>query len=182
MQIKHLAFVGLLFLFIALGAYFLMRRSPSQSTQLPPSSQVLYRGVKPGETTKEGVVQKLGQPSRTEGGAQKTSFVYPSTQGKRPVLVDAAGNTVVRIIEPLDEAVGFANATKILGAADAVLYGPFHSLGYELHVFLSRGVAILGDPKTNVAWQRRYFEPTTLAQFLAIVAPEYQTEPIPNQP
>lgn len=179
---RRLVFIGLVVLFIALGVYFAVRQKRGESVENAPPSQIVYQGIKPGITTKEGVVATLGQPAREETGIQTTSLVYPSAEGQRPLLVDAAGNTVVRIIEPLGENVGFANATKILGAADVILYGPFHSLGYELHVFFSRGVAVLGSPKTNVAWQRWYFAPTTLSQFLSTVAPEYQVEPIPNQP
>ena len=181
MQIKRFLLVGLVFLLAVFVAYFFILRATQESTA-PPSTQILYEGIRPGETTTEAVVQKLGQPTRKEEEAKKTSLVYPSDQGQRPVLVDAQSNTVVRIIEPLDKEIGFANATKILGTADAVLYGPFHQAGFELHVFLSRGVAILGNPQSNEAWQRWYFEPTSLPQFIANIAPEYQIEPIPNQP
>lgn len=185
MQIKKLLVVGFVFLFVALGAYYLFgkKNQPPEQKPATPSPRVLYRSISPGLTSGAEVINVLGKPIREESGQLTSTLVYPSNEKERPLLIDTGqNNTVYRIVEPLGQSTGFSEAIKNLGTVDSVLYGPFYDAGFELHVFLARGIAILGNPKTNKSWQRWYFKPMPLSLFLTTIAPDYKKEPVVGQP
>ncbi len=131
----------------------------------------VYRGLIPGTSTVEEVVDSLGAPIRRDLYKNTSTLVYPSGLGDQPINVEVGlDNTIFLITEPVAPIARFNQLTGT-EAADLVLYGLFEDEGFRLFVYLNKGVAFLANPTTQVVKEKWYFHPTSAAAFQQSLAP-----------
>jgi hypothetical protein len=168
----------------AITIIFRQRQTPQQ--QRAPVDQgptpSTYKGLFPGLSTEEDTVRAIGEPIRKDTMGEITTLVYPSGINDIPVNVDLGpDNKVFRVVEPVGKNSTLNTLSAGLGKEDAVLYGLFEDQGFQLYVYLGRGVAILANPVTEEVRERWLFPPMGFIAFKQIYAPALTTSSNANQ-
>jgi hypothetical protein len=165
--------------FVVLFFLFIQRGGPNDRvvvlptpTLVPTPYPSLYRGLVPGVSTEQNVIDLLGSPLTTKTGTNASTLEYSSKITGQPIRVDVTKTgTVYRVYEPVDTTVLYQNVTAGMGKPDLVLYGPLERSGFRFFVFLDNGVALLANPQTQEVKERLYFQPTNQDVFLRSIAP-----------
>jgi hypothetical protein len=141
-----------------------------------------WQDIAPGVTTIQEVVTKLGSPTLTqEGDTQILS--YPTTNKHWKNEVFAKNNRVIFIRERLFAPAETSYQKLISGLVEqsTQLYGPDFEGGMFLFVYPKTGVAFLVNTSHGVVYERWYFPPTSLQDFLLLPqAKDYGFKPKPE--
>lgn len=128
-----------------------------KSTPLPSAQE--WNGITPGVSTQQDVINQLGQPRSESSGI----LLYESKSPTRDNQVVIQNGTAVLIKEivAFTENRTIDEITSKYGTADNVLYGDGAVNGNYLFVYLSKGIAYLGNPDTKSLQEIWYFPPVS---------------------
>ncbi|MEK7578064.1 MAG: hypothetical protein AAB492_05680 [Patescibacteria group bacterium] len=169
---------------ILLGIWFFVPRSSTPKTQQLPLSiqQSSYRSLIPGKTLKSIVDDFLGKPIKATIIDGSLIQEYPSLDKERSVSVYLNKDEVVSlIIEPVLPSAPFSEVYENFQKPDLVLYGPYSPLGFNLFVSLTRGMAVLANPDSQIIYERWYFPITNKDYFLSAYSTGYSLIPPPTE-
>ncbi len=185
MKFNKFIIVVALFLVVVVITVFVGQRlsSPLAPRVVTPTPVVSkYRGLTPGLSTFGDVIKTLGTPIRKEATGQTDELIYSSGIGDKPTTVRInPDQNVGLVIEPVDNTVRLNDLIRELGQNDTILYGAYYDFGFQLYVYLAHGTALLANPQSGEVKERWHFAPTTLKNFQATYASDFQTQPIPEQ-
>lgn len=186
---KILIFITVVAVLAVIWFFASRKTQPTQPTAPTPTPTpyigVSFRGLDMSRVTPFTISAALGTPIRKDEGVVEgqTTSSYASNQGERVINVttDTSGQ-VVLIVDPVNpETTKLSRDQAALGKENVILYGHFYELGYNLYVYLTKGVALLGDPKTDQVRERWFFPPTNLSSFLVEAVGFSTTPPDINQ-
>lgn len=171
---KKVLIVFAIILVIIVVTSFLLSRRGEKEVETPPldTTGESYKGVTPGESTKEDVIEKLGDPLSI---TNEDLFIYKSNNPNIPNQVYFEKNSVglvKEIIAPEDKR-STEEITSKLGEAKYVLYGEDAGVGVYLYVYPEKGLAYLGHYQQTELFEIWYFQPTSFNNFKTKWAPEY---------
>lgn len=139
-------------------------------SNLPSSAENSWNGIQPGSTSKTKLEKELGQPIKTDQTENNYIYYYASGTNNWPNKISLnKENSQVDFIEvffPPKEQTYQSFVTK-LGLPNLTLYGPHNEAGFQVFIFLDKGIAIIANPDSQVVLEVWYFTPTTSENFLS---------------
>ena len=167
---KFLVFVLFVVIFtIALGVLFTstFNSDTKPSEVKKPQNQASYKSISPGISTKEEVIDMLGEPKKEEENNSKTRLEYISETLARNHEVITENETVVFIKEiiTINENRSTKEITDKYGNTEYILYGQHSAVDIYLYIYPEAGIAYEGDPADGTIIEIWYFEPTTFENF-----------------
>src|SRR3989344_4189570 len=159
---NKLLVILLIILIISFILNLLLKKSPEKKEGLTPKqNQATYQSLVPGTSTKEDVLNKLGEPAKEE---EAGLIEFKSSSSERLHQVTLEGNIVKLIKETvtLKDEKKINDIQKEFGKPRNVLYGDRSSAGFHLFVYPDKGIAYIGQPESDLLLEVWYFPPTTL--------------------
>lgn len=168
-----LLFVGII-LIISFVVIFVLPKQTNNplpgATPTDPWSTFL-----PGQTTKEQVVQQLGNPVTQTSQNNQTIDEFKSnspTRNHQVVFTNDTSQFFKQIIASGDTT-KMNDLVNKYGTTSTILYGPDQSAGFYLYVYLSKGVAYLANASTGDVLEIWYFPSSNLQDFISKWASNY---------
>lgn len=165
-------------LLLTLVVAFFYKKSKETTTQVPTGQTgPEWDGVVPGRTTKEDLLNTLGNPisEKTTGNTNYLDYKSDSeTRNDKITITNGTVSLVKEIISSSDKKV-FEEMYNKYGISQYELYGPDALNGFTLHVYPDRGFAYLGNEDSEVLLEKWYFTPTDFNTFKSNFALDYST-------
>lgn len=173
---KRLLIVIAALVFFAAFIFLFGIPKKASNTSLKPG-QAVWNGLIPGSSTKEDVISKLGQPVFETRNGSTTTDDYKSTSPTRnhQVIYNGDQSAFMKEIVSVNDTTTLTDLQKLYGQPEATLYGADAQNGYNLYVYLSKGVAYLGNPVSDTLLEIWYFPPTDLQTFISKWGTGYST-------
>ena len=180
---KHKYLLVFICLLIIVLIYFFLRQNESSKQEIIESqqNQAKYESLAPGKSTKEDVINKLGDPLKDN--QNDTQFEFESSSTERPHKVTLEENVVKLIKETvtLNDKKGIPDIQNEFGETTHILYGDRSSAGFHLFVYPENGIAYIGQTQSGLLLEVWYFPPTTFEEFKSNYAPGYTLTPQQSQ-
>jgi len=173
----------LIFLFVVLviGVFVFLRARPEPAPPgATPSVGASYKSVVPGSSSRSDVLATLGKSLNDEAS---DLLNFKSSNPNLPHQVAVPVDTVVFIREIITakDKKTTEDITSQYGNAPYTLYGPASVNGFNLYVYLDKGIAYIGHVKEPILLEIWYFQPTTIEDFQVKWAKGYSTTHGPIQ-
>lgn len=178
-QRTALLILAILIVVVSVGVFLAARQQPKQIIDQVSTTPAIqdWKGVIPGETTREDVLQRLGTPLISEEKGTTSVLLYPTNNQHLTNDVEIQNNKVSfireRLFAPSD--LSFKKRVEGLAQPPVVLYGPEASSGQLLYVYPSLGVAFLANQPQDVVFEIWHFPRVTHRQFLSLPQAEGYT-------
>jgi len=158
-------FVFFSFIFLAaFVVYFALPNQPKQNTvnNITPNRTIGLNGLLPNKSSRDDVLKQLGQPLFETRNGDTTTDQYKSTSPTRnhEVVYNKEQVVYIKQIVSTKDSLSVNDMTNLYGQPDNVLYGRESDIGYNLYVYLAKGVAYLGNQTSGTLLEVWYF-PTT---------------------
>lgn len=184
---RYIRFIAAL-LFMSSVAFIVFNVYNSQRNRVPSVNNGVevkpfrFQEIQPGETTKEDVVKKLGEPVKSTGGTNLETLLYNSTSKTRDDNIVVENGIVVLIKEVVSykDPKRVSDITNLYGLSTYSFFGPDSAGGNKLYVYPDKGIAYIGKPKLDALEEIWYFAPTSIENFKQKWAPNYSETQIPN--
>lgn len=152
-------------LFVVILLVFGISYKLSKDSQGFPSS---YKGIKPGITTKEEVINKLGQPKRVLNNESKEFLIFDSVDKTLPntLLVDKGKVKLVGEHIPSSRMLNLSDAMKKYGPPEKVMFNHY-DFNTRTYIFASQGVAVIANVNYGTVYEISYFEPISIEAYLS---------------
>lgn len=141
---------------------------PRETPKEIPTLGVSWGEIVPGQTTRDELKDALGEPLRQGIKEGYDLYFYPSESKFWPHEVVISQEKVVfvkeQVTDPLKK--NLKDYTQEYGQPDQVFYNTLSRVGFAVHVFLSRGLAVTANPGDGTILEIWYFPPTTSQEFL----------------
>jgi outer membrane protein assembly factor BamE (lipoprotein component of BamABCDE complex) len=174
---KKLVLISAIILFFVLLIYFVLNKN--KTLQPVNLNTATWNGLQPGKSTKDDVLTKLGQPVLETKNGNDVVDEYKSnspTRNHQITFNNQIVNLVKRIVSVNDPET-IDDISNLYGQTATRLYGDDSENGYFLFVYLSKGIAYLGNPVTGTLLEVWYFPPTLdLNSFIKNYAPNYSDQ------
>jgi len=141
-----------------------------------------YKGLLPGKSTEEEIVNTLGIPIKESTTDNAKILEYKS---KNPnynnTFYTQQGilNLAKEIITP-DDNIKISNIAEQYGNYEEVLYKSGSEAGFNLYIYPSKGIAYIGHQLSGIVTEVWYFPPTDFENFKKSYAPDMPDQPIPK--
>ena len=165
----------------AVGAFLLLRARARPTPPTPtPSVGARYKSLIPGTSSRGDVLNNMGKPLNDEAS---DLLNFKSSNPNLPHQVTIPVDTVVFIREIITakDKKTTEDITSQYGNAPYTLYGPASVNGFNLYVYLDKGIAYIGHVKEPILLEIWYFQPTTIEDFQVKWAKGYSTTQRPIQ-
>lgn len=128
---------------------------------------VYKNSIRPGDTTKNEVKSKLGEPEKTESSGEAETYTYPSINKFRKDQIMFSQDVVSIVKEQVigSEKGKLADYLKQYGQEDSIVYGPLGSVAPG-HFWGKNGVLLFANTGDGTIFEIWYFKPQTLEEFL----------------
>ena len=143
-----------------------------------------WKGLVPGQSTKNEIEKKLGQPSETSLQDGKELLRYPSSNQFRKDTLVLENNQLSLVKEEVinKEKGNLKDYLQRFGKPDLEGYGPYSEAGFKVYVFAKDGVAVVANPVDGTIIQMWYFKPTTLTVFKSTIGQGISDSPPESRP
>lgn len=161
------------------GILFLFFR-PKKPTGIPSKEGVEYNGLKPGISTRDDIINKLGSPLKEDRSEGQTTLEYASQSNpnfNNEFLLRSDTLVFAKQIVTLDDNIKISDIEQKYGSYENVLYGPSSVNGYNLYIYPTKGVAYLGHQQAGMVREIWYFQSTDLKTFQSSFAQDYSESP-----
>lgn len=161
---------GLLFL----GLYLFFPKSKKEPlSPIGPS----YNSLTPGESTKEQIIGKLGEPvGETKIGIYDVlQFDSPTTERPDEVYFEEGQTKLIKEIITYKSERKIENIKETYGNASLVLYGEDAPFGFYLFVYPEAGIAYIGNQNSGDLLEVWYFTPVASQEFIKNWGQGYST-------
>lgn len=179
--IKTHKLISVVFVLIVLGIIgYLILKTSSEQTQINIPS---YGSTTPGISTKEQVIEKLGNPieTKTQGTNELLTFKSDKTERPDEYYFQNGLNKLVKEIVPYNDPRKIEELRTKYGNANLVLYGEGSIGGFYLFAYTDKGVAYIGNPTSGNLLEIWYFTPVSESEFINSWAQGYsKTQPSPH--
>lgn len=170
---------GVLFVSFALLMPLSSCRGEEEGTSRHAKS---WRSIIPGQTTRQEVVQILGQPDEIQGSVIGLEmYVYRGTSEDPPQLwnavgFDSSGNVarLVSVPSPAGDDYLYADAVADMGPPERVLFS-YNGPGTRTYVFASHGVTLIAYEQGR-AISQLYYEPMSITDYMDSYGRHYPSE------
>ena len=141
-----------------------------------------YKGLLPGKSTEEEIVNTLGIPIKESTTDNAKILEYKS---KNPnynnTFYTQQGilNLAKEIITP-DDNIKISNIAEQYGNYEEVLYKSGSEVGFNLYIYPDKGIAYIGHQPSGIVIEVWYFPPTDFENFKKMYAPDMPDQPIPK--
>ena len=169
-------------LFVAIAILIFLPEKKQEPTTTTPAEGAQWQKLIPGKSTKEDLINILGDPikSTEENGRDILEFKSTSSVINHKAYLENGTAIFLDEIVTLEDNVSLEELRKQYGVSNDILYGDDAYNGYYLFVYPDKGVAYLGNPSNDVVLEIWYFTPMTFEKFNQTWAPDYKTTLSPN--
>lgn len=176
---NHKRLVFIIFAFCFFGLFLILIFGKGKAPVQISSGLASWNGLVPNKSTKDQVTAELGQSTFETRNGTTTVDNYKSTSPTREHQVTYNNQTATffKQIVSINDKETITDLQAKYGQPDFKLYGPDSSNGYFLFVYLSKGVAYLGNPISDNLLEIWYFPPTDSSGFVKNYASNYSTKP-----
>lgn len=169
----------LLFLFLIVvsgavaGFFYFSRPKPKPSPAPQPPPQAAWMGILPGNAQGD-VVERLGQPKKTDSGAGESKMYYPGENPHWDTDVTVRDDVVSFIREHVfaTQSASLSSRLASAGVRGVRLYGRESAYGQYVFAFPDLGTAFLANEPSGVIYEVWYFKPAPLDKILLL--PEFR--------
>jgi hypothetical protein len=169
-------------IFVLLGILLNNSEKPiNNEGELTLDQAPVYNDLKLGLSTKDEVINKLGEPLNTQLKVNQELLEYESNNPNFNNEVYLQDNKIYFIKEfvTLEDDKKIPSIKNVYGNPDKVLYGPGSGVGFYLYVYPEDGIAYVGHDKSGILLEIWYFTPVTYEEFKFNYAKDYsETRPI----
>lgn len=134
-----------------------------------------YKGLIPGSSTKDEVIEKLGTALNAKIEDSKETYEYRSSNqnfNSKVVIVNDK-LSYLKLIYTMSDNIKYTDFINKYREPEKVLYGSDYSVGYILNSYPNIGLAFLSHKKSGNVREVWYFIPTSLEDFIRNYAPGY---------
>ena len=142
-------------------------------------SEVVYKDLIVGKSTKENVYNKFGEPESEMIDGEKEILEFRSNNPNFNNELKFKSGTLIfakEIIAPIDK-IDIKKIQQQYGEEDTILYPPGAGMYTGLFIYLDDGVAYRGNYFTGDITEIWYFQPTNIESFRSLYAPDYLDSP-----
>ena len=134
-----------------------------------------YNGITPSKSSKNDLLQTLGQPDQisTESGTTYEYKTNSPVRNDKYFLNDKDKVNLIKEIITSKDNIKFSDLIKKYGNSYTLLYGPDAQTGFNFYVYLEGGVAFIGNKNTEDVIEIWYFPKTDVQNFIKSYAPDY---------
>src|SRR3972149_8738786 len=160
--IKTVALFIVVFLFVLFIFLYFRAKKNQQNGSTKPEKLATFYNLQPGTSTKDDVIKALGYPKK-DSTSSATPVEYDSKSPTRNNEVYFKDN-VVSIIKhqvTVNDNIKIENIQSEYGKHEYKLYGPASESGFNLYVYLQKGIAYLGNEYTGEILEIWYFPKTS---------------------
>lgn len=159
-------------LIIAIAASWVIVSSRQQSLTPTPSPVNVWGGITPGISTLEELNDSLGEPVNITGNKYEYGSKNPNINNE--AVVDNNTVLLLKRITVIEEQLSINDLLSKYGTGYITLYGQRSQAGDNLYVYLSKGVAFLGNPIDDSVSEIWYFVPRpSIESFITEYAQDY---------
>lgn len=184
----RIAFMLVSFVLVVVAIIAISKGSPQVSPGTTPIPRASSKPNQPQEPvvgdwgSLNEIVVDLGQPLNDTKPVRDGRYEYKTKSASRNTEVVFNNNTPVFLKEVVTEA---DNKTaqgikKKYGEPTLTMYGSFSEFGFNLYAYPDKGIAYLGNPKTDGLMEIWYFAPTDNETFTQTWAIDYTLSDIPH--
>lgn len=152
--------------FIIVNVYLSQKNSPQKLSSVTGSKSITFNQIVPGQTTKDQVIQKLGNPLETSVTATDSgTLFYKSTVNTMndSVYITSGTVTLIKEIVSYKDTRTITDITNVYGIP---IYSLFSAVpGTKLYIYPDKGTAFVGNAALNSLEEIWYFAPTSLENF-----------------
>lgn len=145
---------------------------------LKPAKIPSWQGLKPGITSKQDVIKKLGEPIEKREIPYGSAYIYPSDFEVFPnvVIFDKEEKAKTFLVSvPLDEPIKFSDLVEKYGQPEKEMYNSI-AWNTKTYIFAKRGLVVVANKEVDQVFQIQYLEPTTVEKYLEEWGPNLSEE------
>lgn len=186
-MLKKKKLILLLFVLSIISIVFIVYKLKRQREISPVSTPISeigvdYKGLIPGKTSEDEVINKLGIPMKESREENIKILEYKSTNPNYNNIAKVENNTLSffkEIVTP-DDNIKITDINQKYGNYEKVLYPSGSETGFNLYVYPSKGIAYMGHQLSGIITEIWFFPPTSFEEFRKLYAPDYPDQPIPR--
>lgn len=168
-----ISFLCLAFIIISI----LNTQNKESQKDLNPTSKlpISFNEIVPGETTKQDVTSKMGEPLKDLTATDSGTLYYKSsvTTLNNHIIIRDGTVALIKEIVSFKDTKKVSDIVKIYGLSQYSLFGADSVGGSKLYIYPDKGIAYIGKPKFDTLSEIWYFSPTTIEDFRARWAQNY---------
>lgn len=175
---KVIFFILLFFLLIGIILLFYYSDKNNSTSNSSNSEAIDYKGIIPGTSSKEDVIEALGTPI-IENKVEKydqLEFKSDNPNYNNETLIEEDKVVFIKKIVVKNENIMAQEIKSKYGEPTNILYSHKSSIGINLYVYPEKGIAYIAHGASGILYEIWYFVPTTIGDFKQKWASNYSDE------
>lgn len=159
--------VVVVLLLIVLFAFFVLLQRKKEPESSDAFEHASFSDLRPGESTKENVFDKLGEPLATSslGSFEVLDYQSSNPNFNREITIENDKVVFIKDIVTEKDNLKIADIENKFGKYKNSLFGPSSVNGFHLYIYPANGIAYIGHQVSGILLEVWYFEPTSLSVF-----------------
>lgn len=146
-----------------------------------PVKQANYQSLVPGISNKNNVIEKLGEPDKTEDNGNTLKYTSSNPNVPNEVVIKEDKVSIIKEAVTLSDKIYISDIENEYGETDSKLYGPHSQSGFDLYVLPKNGIAFVGNKESGLILEIWYFPPTTFEEFKREYTSQYNYSSTPSR-